>query len=216
MLNKNIKAKKVPIKGQVIKYKEQKPCSHCGKMKPLANKTKRLCATCLIKQKKEKQKARKEYKKRIKQETVTQTKLDQLTSWLIRAAYPMKCPHCKITLEPKTSQCGHFVGRTRQSTRYSLKNLAAIDRQCNFYRPEHSYSLGKFLDTIWGEGTADSQIELSLKRLKLSNYDRGLIYKIYNEALKKVQTTNSQEEKYKILKETQELYEQIINPLLFI
>ena len=66
MLNKNVKPKKVPVKGEIVRHKEQKPCSDCGKMKPLANKTKRLCATCMVKQRKEKQKARKEYKKRIK------------------------------------------------------------------------------------------------------------------------------------------------------
>lgn len=208
------KKKKIPVKGEP-KTKEPKPCSGCGKTKPIANKTKRLCATCLVKERKEEQKLRKEHKKKIKQETITQSKLDQITSWLVRAAYPMQCPHCKVSLEPKTAQCGHFVGRTRQSTRYSLKNLVAIDRQCNFYRPEHPYSLGKFLDIVWGEGTADSQIELSLRKLKLSNYDRGLIYKAYNEALQKVQEVSSQEKKYEILKEAQKRYEEIITPLLF-
>jgi hypothetical protein len=212
------KEKKIPIKG-LRTTKEQKPlkqtCIGCAKVKAIANKTKKLCATCVSTEKKEKQKLRKEHKKKVKQDTITQNKLDQITSWLIRSAYPMQGPHCSVKLEYKTSQCGHFVGRTKQSTRYSLKNLVAIDKTCNFYRPEHPYSLGKFLNKLWGEGTADEQILLSNKKLKLSNEDRRLIYNIYKNALSKLNEFMSQEEKYEILKEAQEEYEKVVFPLLF-
>lgn len=212
------KEKKIPVKG-LRTTKEQKPlkqtCIGCAKVKAIANKTKKLCATCVSTEKKEKQKLKKEHKKKVKQDTITQNKLDQITSWLIRSTYPMQCPHCGVKLEYKTSQCGHFVGRTKQSTRYSLKNLVAIDKTCNFYRPEHPYSLGKFLNKLWGEGTADEQILLSNKKLKLSNEDRRLIYNIYKNALSKLNEFMSQEEKYEILKKAQEEYEKVVFPLLF-
>ena len=213
MLKRTIK--KVPVKGNPEERDLQKPCSECGKVKAIANKTKRLCAGCVVKEKKAKQKVRKEIKRKIKQETITQTKLDQITSWLVRGAYPLVCPHCHVELEYKTSQCGHFVGRTRQPTRFSLKNLVAIDKTCNFYRPEHPYSLGKFLDKVWGEGTADEQIRLSNKKLKLSNHDRRMIYDVFKEALGQLKDDMPQEEKYAILKLAQDQYEKIIFPLLF-
>lgn len=193
----------------------KRACSECGLVKTLANKTKKLCATCNTKKKKENQKLRKEQKLQIKRDTITQTKLDQVTSWLVRTAYPMVCPHCNTKLEYKTAQCGHFVGRAKQSTRFSLKNLVAIDRTCNFYRPEHPYSLGKFLDKVWGKGTADEQILLSNKKLKLSNEDRRRIYDVFKEALNKMDEMMSQKEKYEILKEAQDKYESIVFPLLF-
>lgn len=207
--------KKIPVKGLPEEKDLQKPCSECGKIKPIANKTKRLCAGCVVKEKKAKQKVRKEIKRKIKQETITQTRLDQITSWLVRGTYPLVCPHCHSELEYKTSQCGHFVGRTRQSTRFSLKNLVAIDKTCNFYRPEHPYSLGKFLDKVWGEGTADEQIALSNKKLKLSNHDRRRIYDVFKEALDQLKDDMPQEAKYAILKLAQDEYEKIVFPLLF-
>ena len=215
MLNKITKAKKVPIKGEIVRHKEQKPCSDCGKTKPLANKTKRLCATCLVKQRKEKQKARKEYKKRIKQETITQTKLDQVTSWLVRAAHQYKCHACEIPLDPKQSQCGHFVGRTKGPTRFSLLNLAPLCKVCNMYTPHHVWNLGKTLNKLWGEGTTEKMLTLSAKHLKLSNNDRKQIYDIFKHYLVLIQEGNfSQDEKYKLILEAQGKYEKVVNSLI--
>ena len=215
MLSRKPKPKKIPVKGEVIKEVVQKPCSDCGKVKPLANKTKRLCATCVVKAKKEKQKIRKEYKKRIKQETITQSKLDQVTSWLVRAIHENKCHACDIPLEPKYSQCGHFVGRTKGPTRYSLRNLAPLCKVCNMYTPHHVWNLGKSLNKIWEEGNTEKMLELSAKHLKMNNNDRRLIYDVFKHYLNRVQDGNfSQEQKYELLKEAQSKYEQIVDPLI--
>jgi hypothetical protein len=212
MLQKN---KKIPIKGEVVRNKEQKPCSSCGKSKPLANKTKRLCATCLVKERKEKQRARKEYKKRIKQETITQSKLDQVTSWLIRAAHEEKCHSCEIPLDPKQSQCCHFVGRTKGPTRHNLLNLLPGCRTCNLFTPHHVWNLGKSLNKIWGETTTEDMLSLSAKHLKLSNNDRKLIYNVFKHYLDVIQNGNhTQKEKYDLLREANDKYEQIVNPLI--
>jgi hypothetical protein len=207
------KKKKIPVKGEP-QAKELKPCSSCGKPKPLANKSRRLCGLCLAKENKEKQRLKRGKKRKIRQETITQDKLDQITSWLVRTIYPQVCPHCKIDLVYKTSNCGHFVSRTKQSTRYSLRNLGAIDRNCNFYVPEHVWSLGKFLDTVWGEGNADNQIIISKKHVKFTKEDRREIYDVYKAALERAEKCRTQEEKYELLKETQLLYEQIVKPLI--
>ena len=208
---KFVKAKvtKVPP----IKVNGSTICSDCNKPKPYANKSRKLCFDCFGKFKKARNKERSDRRKKLKRESITQVKLDQVTSWLVRTLYPPKCPHCKIDLEYKTSNCGHFVSRTKQATRLSLMNLCAVDRNCNFYVPEHVWSIGKFLDTIWGKGTADKQILIAKKKLKLSPFDRREIYLVYQVALEKASGLN-QDQKYELLKETQLKYEAIVNPLI--
>ncbi len=186
-------------------------CSSCGKERSLANKTKKLCITCVNNLKKEKERQKREEKKKI----IGQAKLDQVTSWLVRTLYPAKCPHCGVKLEFKTSNCGHFVSRVKQATRFSLKNLCAIDRNCNFYVPEHVWSLGKYLDEVWGDGTADEQIELAKKQLKLTPHKRKEIYDIYREILDRAgDVGTSWSSKFALLQEAQAKYEEIVNPLI--
>lgn len=220
--------KKVPIKGEPKvkpknvkgietkeKVKEVPSCSICNKVRPIAIKSKKICMVCNKKMKLEQAKVRRQTKREKKASTITQEKLDQITSKLVRTLYPSICPHCFVPLDNSNSNCGHFVSRTKQSTRFSLKNLVAIDRNCNFYKPEHVYTLGKTLNNLWGEGTADNQILLGNKQIKFTNEDRKKIFEIYQNALQKADSQElSQEEKYNLLKETQILYEEIVNPLL--
>jgi hypothetical protein len=215
MLSRKPKPKKIPVKGEPVREVIQKPCSDCGKVKPLANKTKRLCATCMVKLKKEKQKIRKEYKKKVKQETITQSKLDQVTSWLVRAAHEYKCHSCEIPLDPRNSQCAHFVGRTKGPTRYNLYNLLPACRTCNLFTPHHVWNLGKTLNKLWGEDNTEKMLELSAKHLKMSNNDRKMIYDVFKHYLNKIQDGNfSQDEKYSLIREAQSKYEHIVNCLI--
>jgi hypothetical protein len=213
MLKRTIK--KVPVKGNPEERDLQKPCSECGKVKAIANKTKRLCASCVVKEKKAKQKVKKEIKRKIKQETITQTKLDQITSWLVRGAHINKCHACEITLDPKGLQCAHFVGRTKVSTRYHLTNLLPACPKCNLYTPHHVWNLGKSLNKIWGEDTTEDMLQLSNKILKLSNHDRKLIYDVYRTCLTDIEQGNyTQVEKYQKLREALHDYNKIVGPLL--
>lgn len=195
--------KKIPVKGAPESKPAKQKCSVCEKIRPIAKKSRKICSSCIKAEKREKQRA-----------IITQEKLDQITSRLVRALYPSVCPHCRIPLDSSNSNCGHFVSRTKQPTRFSLKNLVAIDRNCNFYRPEHAYTLGKVLNEVWGKDTADDQIVLGNKKVKFNNHDRSRIYDIYKAALAKAEGL-TQEEKYDLLKETQALYEEIVNPLIF-
>jgi hypothetical protein len=195
--------KKIPVKGAPEPKPLKQQCLGCGKVRPIVKKSTKMCAPCIRVEKKEKQKT-----------IINQEKLDQITSRLVRALYPSVCPHCRIPLDSSNSNCGHFVSRTKQTTRFSLKNLVAIDRNCNFYRPEHAYTLGKVLNELWGKNTADDQIVLGNRKVKFNNYDRARIYEIYKNALSQVDGL-SQDEKYALLKKTQKLYEEIVNPLIF-
>lgn len=215
MLRKSPISKKTPVKGEVSKKEKVTVCSSCHKEKKLANKTKRLCATCMVSERKQKQKVRKQEKRRIKQETITQSRLDQITSWLVRGAHIAKCHACEVELDPKGLQCAHFVGRTKQSTRYHLKNLLPACPRCNLYTPHHVWNLGKSINRLWGENTTEDMLQLSNKVLKVSNNDRRLIYDIYRSTLTLIEEGSlTQEEKYKLLEEAIKRYEFIVNPLL--
>jgi hypothetical protein len=67
---------------------------------------------------------------------------------------------------------------------------------------------------VWGEGTADKQILLGNKKLKLCLDDRRLIYGIYKEILERAEGKD-QEEKFDLLKEAQVRYEHIVNELIY-
>ena len=188
-------------------------CKGCGKVRFLANKTRKLCTSCVTTEKKEKKKEKVKKVKQTRASLITQGKLDQMTSWLVRTLYPPNCPHCGAYLDSSNSNCGHFVSRTKQSTRFSLKNMVAVDRSCNFYRPEHAYSIGKYLNQFWGPNTADQQIIIGNKKLKLNSTDREKIYKVFKEILERAQGC-TQEQKFELLKEAQIGYEEIVNPLI--
>lgn len=207
--------KKIPVKGAPEERDLQKPCSECGKVKAIANKTKRLCASCVVKEKKAKQKISKDIKRKVKQETITQSRLDQITSWLVRGAHINKCHACEITLDPKGLQCAHFVGRTKVSTRYHLNNLLPACPRCNLYTPHHVWNLGKSLNKIWGEDTTEDMLQLSTRILKLSNHDRKLIYDVYRTCLTDIEQGNySQEQKYEKLNQALNDYNKIVVPIL--
>jgi hypothetical protein len=219
MLKRNISTtkgvKKTPVKGIPEKKEIATVCSSCGKTKKIANKTRRLCTTCMVKEKKEKQKIKREVKRKIKQETITQSRLDQITSWLVRGAHKHECHACGTILDPRALQCAHFVGRTKQSTRYHLKNLLPACSRCNLYTPHHVWNLGKSLNVIWGTDTTEDMLALSNKVLKVSNYDRKLIFDVYRTTLNKIEGgALTQEEKYELLKYAVSEYERIVNPLL--
>ena len=208
------KPAKTPIKSE-DKPVEHPACSICGKKRLIAIKSKKICAVCNKKKLVERAKYKRNLKKAKKASTITQQKLDQITSKLVRTLYPPICPHCFVKLDNSNSNCGHFVSRTKQATRFSLKNLVSIDRNCNFYKPEHVYTLGKTLNNLWGEGTADNQILLGNKQVKFSNQDRKAIFEIYQNALQLAESKElNQDEKYELLKETQILYEKIVNNLI--
>ncbi len=72
--------KKVPVKGEPEKKVIETICNDCGRKRPYANKTKKLCSVCVQKQAKEKAKLKREAVRKKKADTITQAKLDQLTS----------------------------------------------------------------------------------------------------------------------------------------
>lgn len=182
--------KKVPIKGEPEKKVIETICSDCGKKKPYANKTKKLCTSCVQKQAKEKAKLKREAVRKKKADTITQAKLDQMTSWLIRAAYEEKCHACEVPMPRKQLQCCHFVSRTKSMTRFDPRNMLPGCPTCNMYTPHHVWNLGKSINKIWGNDMTETLLSISTASLKMNNNDRRQIYDIFKAALERIESGN--------------------------
>ncbi len=182
--------KKVPIKGEPEKKVIETICSDCGKKKPYANKTKKLCTSCVQKQAKEKAKLKREAVRKKKADTITQAKLDQMTSWLIRAAYEEKCHACEVPMPRKQLQCCHFVSRTKSMTRFDPRNMLPGCPTCNMYTPHHVWNLGKSINKIWGNDMTETLLSISTTSLKMNNNDRRQIYDIFKAALERIESGN--------------------------
>jgi len=182
--------KKVPVKGEPEKKVIETICNDCGRKRPYANKTKKLCSVCVQKQAKEKAKLKREAVRKKKADTITQAKLDQMTSWLIRAAFEEKCHACGVQMPRKQLQCCHFVSRTKSMTRYDLRNMLPGCPTCNMYTPHHVWNLGKSINKIWGNDMTETLLEISTTSLKLNNNDRRQIYDIFKDALERIESGN--------------------------
>lgn len=209
------KPKKIPVKGETKRGTRDTKCSSCGSNRPYANKSKKLCQYCVKKIQTEKAKERKSQIRKKKAETVTQSKLDQVTSWLIRAAHEEKCHSCGKELPKKSLQCCHFVSRTKTTTRFNLHNMLPGCQVCNMYTPHHVWELGKSINRLWGKDKTEYLLELAGKQLKLNATDRREIYDIYRNGLDRIESNSySLEERIEILKECYHKYLDIVEKLI--
>lgn len=213
MLRKTVK--KVPVKGNIEKPLVETICSECGKKRPYGNKTKKLCAVCVKKSQKEKLKEKRAKVREKKANTITQAKLDQITSWLIRAAYQEKCYACEIPMSRKQLQCCHFVSRTKSMTRFDLRNMLPGCPTCNMYTPHHVWNLGKSINKLWNIEMTETLLEISKISLKMNNNDRKEIYDIYKKGLDKIESGDwSASQKFGIIGDCYMEYHKIINKLV--
>lgn len=217
MLSRKPKEKKIPVKGLPTKNKVEtkNKCSECGKDRPYANKTKKICAYCVKKLAALKAKEKKAQVRKKKAETITQAKLDQITSWLIRGAHEEKCHACGKELPKKNLQCCHFVSRTKTTTRFDLKNMLPGCQVCNMYTPHHVWELGKSINRLWGENKTEHLLELAGKQLKLNNSERKEIYDIYKSALADIEANDYNiDQRIDILQKAHEDYLRIVKNLI--
>lgn len=207
--------KKTPVKGVSDKPAPETTCSECGKNRPYANKTKKLCSVCVKRIAKEKAKEKRAKVREKKANTITQAKLDQMTSWLIRAAFEEKCHACEVQMSRKQLQCCHFVSRTKSITRFDLRNMLPGCPTCNMYTPHHVWNLGKSINKLWGEQTTETLLDIAGVSLKLNNNDRKEIYDLYQKALEKIESQSmSGEERFMLIVRTYFEYHKIISKLV--
>lgn len=93
------------------------------------------------------------------------------------------CITCKKPVSKKNADCGHFIRRDRQATRYDEKNAHLQCRKCNRFQSGNQYEHAKAIDEKYGEGTSDELLQKSKMRCKRIQRDFEYLAKEYKEKL---------------------------------
>jgi len=170
--------KKIPVKGAPEPKPLKQQCLGCGKIKSISNKTRKLCASCVALERKEKQKVRKENEKKKKAESISTLtkKLDRVFSVYVRLLNSddqgnVKCFTCDRVEYWRKIQNGHFQSRRYYSTRFEPQNCQPQCYGCNIGLSGAQYIFGVNLDKKYTEGTADSMVRLSKEVKKFTAYE---------------------------------------------
>lgn len=162
------KEKKIPIKGIMEKPAKETICSGCSRNRPYANKSKKLCSTCVKKIAEAKAKERRAAKREKKRMSISQLtkKLDTVFSLYIRLENAnnkgmVKCFTCDNEHHYKAIQNGHFQSRRFMSTRFDPFNCAPQCYACNVGMSGMQYEFGKRIDLKYGQGMADLIVQKS-------------------------------------------------------
>lgn len=162
------KDKKIPVKGVSEKPAKETVCSGCNRKRPLANKSKKLCSTCVKKATEAKAKERRAVKREKKRMSISQLtkKLDAIFSLFIRLEGAnkqgmVKCFTCDGVHHYKAIQNGHFQSRRFMSTRFDPFNCAPQCYACNVGMSGMQYEFGKRIDIKYGQGIADLIVQKS-------------------------------------------------------
>ncbi len=97
-------------------------------------------------------------KKGIKRKTLIK-KLDTYFSQYIRWSHAdsrghVKCVKCSTVKHVKEMQNGHFMSRRHYSTRWLFANCGPQCYSCNIGNQGRQYEYSKYIDHIYGKGTA--------------------------------------------------------------
>lgn len=110
-------------------------------------------------------------RKSITEQAKAEDKLDKAFSSLIRTHYLStgECATCgRPIFDIKEADCGHFRRRECMNTRYNPRNAALQCRKCNRFEGGRTYEMGRFLDKVWGTGTAE---KMEKESRKIKNWD---------------------------------------------
>ena len=187
------KEKKIPVKGVSEKPLKETICSECGRKRPHANKSKKLCATCVKKSQIAKTKERNAIKREKKRMSISQLtkKLDTIFSLYIRLKNSddhgmVKCFTCDGVHHYKAIQNGHFQSRRFMSTRFLERNCAPQCYACNVGMSGMQYEFGKRLDRLYGEGVADHMVKKSKEVRKFTSEEMVEMIEYYKDKVEKL------------------------------
>ena len=93
----------------------------------------------------------------------------------------VKCVTCGKTAHYKEMDCGHFVTRNHKVTRYNEKNCNVQDTSCNQFKKGEQYLHGKYIDLIYGSGTAHYLMDISQKPYKRNRTDFEYLIQEYKQ-----------------------------------
>jgi hypothetical protein len=79
--------------------------------------------------------------------------------------------------------CGHFISRRFEATRYDEKNAHAQCLKCNRFENGNQFAHAQFIDEKYGKGTAESLMLKSKMACHRSKEDYEAIAKYFKEKL---------------------------------
>lgn len=77
--------------------------------------------------------------------------------------------------------CGHFISRRFEATRFDEKNVHGQCIKCNRFEYGNQYEHGKAIDRLYGEGSADFLLQRSKMLCKRSAADYEYIAQEYKQ-----------------------------------
>lgn len=169
-----------------------KKCDRCQKEKPIwKNQTvegekKKFCKTCynIVNRTLKKEKLKKQREK--KRSIITEKKLDQVFSKLVRNIYPPVCHSSGDPITVETSHCAHLIGRNNRCLRWDLRNCFPTKPEENLYNQLHIIYLGKKLEYYYGIKIEDWDAQSKQQICKLSRVEKKEMYDIFKQYLDKV------------------------------
>lgn len=115
-----------------------------------------------------------------------QAKADKYFSLFIRLRYANEqgyavCCTCKRQYHYTEMDCGHFMSREHENTRYDCRNAHAQCKKCNRFKNGMQYEHGLYIDNICGEGTAFALRNLTHETVKRTEEGYEYFAKLYRE-----------------------------------
>lgn len=121
-------------------------------------------------------------------------KLDKIFSLYIRlrdsAAYNFKyfrCISCGQIKPFEQMDCGHFISRTHQATRFDEENAHGECRFCNRFSADHIIAYQRNLEAKIGKDRVDMLLARGRMTKKWSAFELQLLIKHYQQEVDKMQ-----------------------------
>lgn len=126
--------------------------------------------------------------KKIKLKTVSfyKHKLDQLISRYVRLTSNGKCYTCGLVRPKLELQCGHFISRQYNATRYDLDNLRVQCPNCNIWRRGNTAFYADNLLRELGKERFEALIARGRTRKEFTRQELIESIASYNEKLKNI------------------------------
>ena len=102
---------------------------------------------------------------------------------LIKGEYVASCITCGMSAPIKQLQCGHFMSRRFNATRFLEENTAAQCVSCNIYHYGEQYKFGLAIDDFYGDGTAK---KLQRQAKKYYKFNRDELLEIIHDSKEEI------------------------------
>jgi hypothetical protein len=110
-----------------------------------------------------------------------QKELDRLFSLWVRQSNAVNgvvsCCTCGKIMPWRASQCGHFMSRRYNSTRFDDKNVAPQCSSDNMFNQGRQFEFGLYIDKKYGVGTAEALSVKSKMLCKRTKFDYEYLIK---------------------------------------